>query len=399
VRGAGGPHASHGGPAYPVGAAATLAELEADPHPLLATLRAREPVSWLRALGGWLVTRHDIAQRVMRDAATFTVDDPRFSTAQVIGPSMLSLDGTAHTRHREPFARSFRPADVRTRFATFVTAETDRLIAALAPAGAAEVRQAVAGPLSVAVVAAALGLQDADAAAIRSWYHSFAEAISDITAGREARETASASFRLLQTSVEETLRRGPASSLLVAAAGGGRLTTVEVVSNAAVLMFGGIDTTEGMITNAVAHLLGHPAQLAAVRADPDLLPNAVEESVRLEPAAAVIDRYATRDTTLAGAPIRRGDLVRISITGANRDPGVFPEPDRFDVRRENLRLHLSFARGPHFCFGAHLARLETQTAVAGLLDHLPGLRLDPAKPSAPGGLVFRKPPELSVRWD
>ena len=311
---------------YPVGAAATVAELEADPHPLLARLRAREPVSWLPALGGWLVTRHDIAKQVMRDAATFTVDDPRFSTAQVIGPSMLSLDGVAHTRHREPFARFFRPADVHTRFATLVTAEADRLITAVAPAGAAEVRHAIAGPLSVAVVAAALGLQGADAAVIRSWYHSFVEAISEITAGREAPEAAAAAFGTLRMSVEETLRRGPASSLLVAAAagaGGGGLTTAEVVSNAAVLMFGGIDTTEGMITNAVAHLLGHPAQLTLVRADPGLLPNAIEESVRLEPAAAVIDRYATKGVRLAGAPIARGDLVRISIAAANRDPGVF----------------------------------------------------------------------------
>ncbi|HUK71084.1 MAG TPA: cytochrome P450 [Streptosporangiaceae bacterium] len=387
---------------YPVGAAATVAELEADPHSLLARLRAREPVSWLPALGGWLVTRHDIAQHVMRDAATFTVDDPRFSTAQVIGPSMLSLDGMAHTRHREPFARSFRPADVRSRFATLVTTEADRLITAVAPAGAAELRQAIAGPLSVAVVAAALGLQDADAAVIRSWYHSFVEAISEITAGREAPEAAAAAFGMLRMSVEATLRRGPASSLLAAAeagAGGGGLTTAEVVSNAAVLMFGGIDTTEAMITNAVAHLLGHPAQLTLVRADPGLLPNAIEESVRLEPAAAVIDRYATKGVRLAGAPIARGDLVRISIAGANRDPGVFPDPDRFDVRRDNLRPHLAFARGPHFCFGAHVARLETQAAVRGLLDQLPGLRIDPGKPSAPSGLVFRKPAELYVRWN
>jgi cytochrome P450 len=388
----------------------------------------------------------------MRDAATFTVDDPRFSTARVIGPSMLSLDGMPHTRHREPFARSFRPADVRARFTAFVAAETGRLIAAAAPAGAAEVRQTIAGPLSVAVVAEALGLENVDAAAIRAWYHSFVAAISDITAGQEVSGTAAATaFGKLRSSVEQTLRHGDGSSLLVAAAAGGGeqpaggadgghqaggagrghqaggaggghragggqqadgpggaqqaagsasgLTTLEVVSNAAVLMFGGIDTTEGMITNAVAHLLGHPAQLDLVRADPSLLPNAIEESVRLEPAAAVIDRYATTDVTLAGAPIRRGELVRVSIAGANRDPEVFGDPDRFDVRRENTRLHLAFALGPHFCFGAHLARLQTQTAVRGLLDQLPGLRLDPAKPSAPSGLVFRKPAELHVRWD
>jgi cytochrome P450 len=145
-------------------------------------------------------------------------------------------------------------------------------------------------------------------------------------------------------------------------------------------------------------MLAHPEQLALVRADRGLLPNAVEESLRLEPAAAVIDRYATRDIRLGGASIRRGDLVTISIAGANRDPETFAEPDRFDVRRENARRHLAFAGGPHVCIGMHLARLEAQTAIGRLLDRLPDLRLDPAHTAAPRGLVFRKPSALHVLW-
>src|SRR5205085_7628862 len=128
------------------------------------------------------------------------------------------------------------------------------------------------------------------------------------------------------------------------------------------------------------------------------VPNALEESLRLEPAAAAIDRYATRDVELAGAPIPRGALVRVSLAAANRDPTFFPDPDRFDVRRRNARHHVAFAHGPHVCVGMHLARLEAQTAVERLFDRLPGLRLDPARPSAPRGLVFRKPPTLEVLW-
>jgi hypothetical protein len=93
---------------FPIGAAAGLEELERDPHALLARLREHEPVSWLPALDGWLVTRRDLAMAVMRDPETFTVDDPRFSTGQVVGSSMLTLDGEEHRRHREPFARPFR---------------------------------------------------------------------------------------------------------------------------------------------------------------------------------------------------------------------------------------------------------------------------------------------------
>jgi cytochrome P450 len=175
------------------------------------------------------------------------------------------------------------------------------------------------------------------------------------------------------------------------------LTTAEVISNAAVIMFGGIETTEGMISNVILHLLQHPGQLALVREDPGLVPGAVEESLRLEPAAAVVDRYATRDVTLGGARIRAGDLVTVSLAGAGRDPAMYPDPDTFDVRRPNARTNLAFAHGPHFCLGAHLARLEAQAAVRAVLS-LPDLRLDPAHPAAPRGLVFRKPPSLRVRW-
>ncbi|WP_433338565.1 cytochrome P450 [Spirillospora sp. CA-294931] len=380
---------------FPLGARVTLAELETGPHPVLARLRDREPVSWLPVLDGWLVTSHALALRVMRDAAAFTVDDPRFSTARVVGASMLSLDGRAHTRHREPFARPFRPAPVRARFTAFVRDEVDRLVAALAPAGRAELRSELAGPLAVAVVAEALGLEGVDAAAVRSWYESFVTAVSRITAGGDAPEETAAAYDRLRASVERAITAPGGASLLAEAARQDEgLSTAEIVSNAAVLMFGGIDTTEGMITNAALHVLGHPEPVGA-----DLLDAAIEESLRLEPSASVVDRYATRDTDLGGAPVRAGDLVRVSIAGANRDPAVFPDPDRFDPRRAGVSDHLAFAHGPHFCFGAHLARMEARTALEALLSRLPGLRLAPDAAAEPQGLVFRKPPCLDVVWD
>ncbi|MEU1196373.1 cytochrome P450 [Streptomyces sp. NPDC005813] len=384
---------------FPLGSATTLTELEDDPHPRLALLRAREPVSWVPELGGWLVTRRDLALRVMRDAATFTVDDPRFSTAQVVGPSMLSLEGAEHKRHRAPFTDPFRTHDVHERFAGFVEQEAARLVEGIRPRGGAELRRAVAGPLAVAVVAESLGLVDADAEAVLSWYDAIVGAVSDITAGQPANPDGAAAFDRLRGSVEATVAAGTDASVLVAAAESERLKLPEVVANAAVLMFGGIETTEGMIANAVLHLLAHPDQLALVHADPGLVDAAIEESLRLEPAAAVVDRYATADVTIGGADVRRGDLVVVSLAGANRDPEVFEDPDSFDLRRSNSRLQLAFAHGPHFCLGAHLARLETRVCLLALLDRLPGLRLAPASPTAPRGLVFRKPPALHVRWD
>ena len=401
----------------------TLAELEADPHPALARMRAAGPAAWVPALGAWMVTGYDAAVAVLRDARTFTVDDPRFSTAKVVGPSMLSLDGAEHARHRAPFNRAFRRDEVHARLAAFTRAEASRLVAAIEPGGAAELRRAVAGPLAVAVMAEVLGLSRIDPARILAWYDGIVAAVQAEAAGAGQAADAglaeggsapagTAAFAELAASLHEVIARPGTASMLAEAAGPptearltearlteARLTAEEAISNAAVLMFGGIETTEGMIANALLHLLSSPAQLALVLDGPGLVPAAVEESLRLEPAAAVVDRYATAGTRLGEAGIRAGDQVTVSIAGANRDPAVFGDPDAFDLRRPNAGRQLAFAHGPHFCLGAHLARLEAQLAVETVLARLPGLRLDPGHASAPRGLVFRKPPDLRVQWD
>ncbi len=385
---------------FPLGAEVTLTELEHDPHPALARLRASEPVSWVPALGAWFVTRRDLALQVMRDPGSYTVDDPRFSTAQVVGPSMLSLDGAEHRSHRDPFARPFRLDAVTTRFAEIVEREVDRLITLVELDGAADLRAALAGPLSVEVMVQALGLEETDPVEALAWYSAIVAEVTAITAGAASDGSGKDAFARLRASVEPALDRDPARSLVAAAASeAGGLSREQVASNAAVLLFGGIETTEAMIANAFLHLLANDTERALVQADSKLLAGAVEESLRLEPAAAVIDRYATCDMELAGVPIRQGDLVTLSLAGANRDPGVFADPDRFDVRRDNVNLQVGFAHGPHVCLGMHLARLETRVALGRALERLPNLRLDPERPSAARGLVFRKPPSLWVLWE
>jgi len=382
----------------------TLAELESDPHPALARLRATAPACWVPVLGAWLVTGYDLAVGVLCDSRTFTVDDPRFSTAKVVGPSMLSLDGAQHARHRAPFTRPFRSDEIHARLDSFTRAEVGQLVSAIQPRGEAELRRAVAGPLAVTVMAEALGLGYTDPAQILAWYEGIVAAVQaeaagpGATAGPGVAAAGSAAFAELAARLRQVIAAPPASSLLADVTGA--LTEAEAISNAAVLLFGGIETTEGMITNAMLHLLSSPGQLEIVRTDRGLIAAAIEESLRLEPAAAVVDRYATSDMQLGGARIHAGDQVTVSVAGANRDPAVFADPDRFDVRRPNSAKHLAFAHGPHFCLGAHLARLEAQIAVETLLDRLPGLRLDPRRPpGTPLGLVFRKPPRLNVCWN
>ncbi len=384
---------------FPAGAEVELAQLDRDPHSVHDRLRAIEPVSWIPALEAWLVTRRDLVLAAVRDPESFTVDDARFSTGQVVGPSMLTLDGSEHRRNRDPFARAFRLSATREQFTAFTLAEVDRLIDGFAASGLAELRRTLAGPLAVSVMARALGLDPSTNASVLAWYETIVQAVTDVTAGTPVSGPAERAFARLRDSIDPVLDGDRDASLLASAAHDAEgLTRDQIISNAAVLLFGGIETTEGMILNAVAHLLGDPDQLALVRADRRLIPAAIEESLRLEPAAAVIDRYATRDLELGGAAIRAGDLVTLSLAAANRDPAVFPSPHRFDVLRENSKLQLAFAQGPHVCLGMHLARLETQTVLERTLDRLPELRLDPAHDPAPRGLVFRKPPLLHLLW-
>jgi len=351
-------------------------------------------VSWLPALGGWLITRHDIALEAIRDSTSFTVQDPRFSTSRVVGPSMLSLDGKEHSLHRAPFAAAFRPNAVREGFAAALAEEAEQLLDALAPGGSAELRRTFAGPLAAATITRALGLARDEVPTVLGWYEAIVAAVTEITEGGEAPRSGRDAFDRLRDKLRDVIAGGGNDSLLPM---GSALTDEQIVSNAAVLLFGGIETMEGMICNAALAILEHPE--VATAEDLGALELAIEESLRLEPAAAMVDRYATADVELGGAQIARGDLVHVSITAANRDPLVFADPDRFDPRRPNVGRHLACVHGPHVCVGIHLARLEARVALAAMLRRLPGVRLDPEHPSLVRGLVFRKPPELRVRWE
>jgi cytochrome P450 len=378
----------------PLGESLTLEQLSTDPHPHLARIREEEPVSWAPVLEGWLVTRRDLCIQVMRDAETFTVDDPRFSTAQVVGPSMLSLDGPEHRRHRDPFAGALLHAQVRDRFTDRVSQEARRLCEGLAPIGRAEMRRDLAGPLAVAVVSAALDLVEVEVRTVLGWYEGIVGDVDRLSRG----EAATGAGRDAVIQLGEQVSKSAASRTGLLAAARSQLTSQELISNAAVMMFGGIETSEGMTSSLFWHLLTNPEQLELVRKDRSLGRQAVEESLRLEPAAARVDRYSTKDVDLAGAPIRKGDLVIVSLSAANRDPATFPDPDRFDVRRANARAHLAFAQGPHACIGIHLAKMETLAALDAVLDFWPAVRFD-RRGEGPRGLVFRKPQSLPVQWD
>ncbi len=368
-------------------------DLERDFHGSLAAIRSTEPVSWVPALGGWLITGRDLVVSVLRDPARFTVDDPRFSTQRLLGPSMLSLDGGEHLRHRDPFEHAFRRGDpgvLRER----MTNSAASLLAGFFQSKRAELRTQLAAPLAVEVMVDALGLVDVHTDELLSWYSTIVHVVSHTSLGHEPSEDGFRAMRLLRTAVERSLNESP---LLIEAAA--TLTLDEIVSNVAVLLFGGVETSEAMTANALVHLLDRPEMAHAMRDDPSLASSFVEESVRIEPAAAQLDRYATVDVVLGAASIHAGDFVICSVAGANRDPAVFDDPDRFVLGRANVKANISFARGPHACLATHVAKAETEAAIRVVLETLVKVRLDPdsRRPSV-DGVVFRKASAVPVVW-
>jgi cytochrome P450 len=384
---------------FPIGASITVKELSLAPYEALERLRRHEPVSWVPATNAWFVTRRDLAIEVMRDAERFTVDDERFTTAQVLGTSMLSLDGDEHTRHRRAFTAPFRPRYLRQELETRITARAKRLVAATLSRDRPELRTEIAGPLAVETILEVLGMEDVDSTDVLSWYGAFSDAIVSLTIGEQVPADVLDIIGSLYGYVGAAMDGD--ASLVRQLVDDQVLRREEIPAAVAVVMFGAIETSEAMTANAFLHVLQTPGIWERLRADRSLIAKAVDESLRLEPAAAVIDRYTTRDVELGGVTIPERSLVTISLLGANRDPEVFDNPNHFDIDRPNLAQHVTFIQGPHTCLGLHVARAETHAAIAAALDwedetgHV--LSLNAEESSAPAGLIFRKPLVVSVQ--
>jgi cytochrome P450 len=385
---------------FPIGASITLDDLTNTPYDVLALLRSNEPVSWLPALGAWFVTRRDLAIEAMKDADRFTVDDERFTTAKVLGTSMLSLDGPEHLRHRSAFTAPFRPKFIREELEQRIAERAKTLVSSTLMSEPREIRAGVAGPLAVHTILDVLGLVDVDASDVLSWYGAFGDAIVALTIGDDVPTEVHATLAQLYSYVGDAMGSDD-TSLIRSLVDERMLRLDEIPAAVAVVMFGAIETSEGMTANAFFHLLSNADSWEMLGRDRSLIPQAIDESLRLEPAATWIDRYTTADAELGDVHIPERELVTINLLAANRDPEVFEEPDTFDLERPNLARHVTFVQGPHACIGLHVARAETHAAITAALDWEQAtgqrLTLDGERSAAPTGLIFRKPRAVSVQ--
>jgi cytochrome P450 len=386
---------------FPLGSSVTWVDLDGDPYTLLARLREAEPLTWLEPLGGWAATRHATCGVILRDDERFESHKRGSKPHEIFGTTMLSTDDEAHRRHREPFEQPFRMRVVRERYAELVHTIVGSLIDEMSSRGSAELSAAFASRLPVEVMRAVLGLA-LPAGDLRAAYDAFAAALGDYKGDTALDREALAMRQMLDGALRsqfERMRGGEDLSAIgdVVRQAQPELSDDDVIANALVILFGGIETVETLTLNTVAALLQHPEAGHAVIADPALTGRAIDESVRWAPPIGFLGRRAREDTQLEGVEIRAGDLVCAIVLGANRDPLVFDAPDAFVLGRPNARRAISFSHGRHFCLGFNLARMEVEIAVGELFRRLPGLRLTEAPEMK--GFAFRRPSTVRLTWD
>ncbi|HKT00893.1 MAG TPA: cytochrome P450 [Rugosimonospora sp.] len=379
-----------------------------DPYTELARLRREEPV---QCIGGsvmphedtkpvFMIYRHEDIAQMLRDNGTFSSSIVTEVFGDALGQHiMLGMDEPEHGRYRALVAKAFTPKALAQWEDELVGGIGTALIDRFAGRGSADLVKEFTFHYPTQIIAGLLGLPREDFAQFQRWSIS----LLSITVNRERGVAASGTLRDYFLPILAARREQPRddliSRLVVAQIDGQRLTDEEILSFLRLLLPAGIETTFRSLGNMLFGLLSDPAQLAAVRDNRDLLPQAIEEAVRWEPPLLIITRVATKDTELGGVPIPQGSAVMPMLGAANRQEERFPDPDRFDIFRE-ARAHMGFGHGVHVCLGMHLARLEMRVAMNLLLDRLPNLRLDPAGDDPHiRGQVFRSPTSLPVLFD
>jgi cytochrome P450 len=365
----------------------------ADPYPAYRKLRERDPVHRSHAIPGWVFTRYDDVEAILRE--------PRFSNdtnlqpnsgrareeliaAGLVDPAeprvlnLLELDPPEHTRLRTLVGKAFTPRAIealRPRAVQIVEEQLD----AVAGNREMDLMADFASPLPVIMIAEMLGLPVEDRAQLKLWSDDMARSVGSPNFDDLAGATrAGNEFRAYLAGLVEERRKEPRddllSTLLAVEEEGDRLTEREVFMLIGLLMVAGNETTTNLIGNGTVALLRNPDEFAKLRDDPGLVTSAVEELVRYDSPVQVTVRFVKEEMTFAGQVMKRHQLAAVVLGAANRDPEHFDEPDRLDLARLDNR-HLAFGHGTHFCLGSQLARMEAQVAFEAIATRLPDLKL------------------------
>ena len=359
-----------------------------DPYPHYAALRAQGPVLRVEPLKGWLVTGYDEVAEVLKNPALYSskamhgamtrMRGPREPGDEGPPPMIITTDPPKHNRLRSLVNRGFTPRRIG-RMESRVRAITAELFNAIDGRDEWDLVRDLAIPLPVRVIAELLGVEPERYEDFKRWSAGML-AVFGRPASDAERAEADVCGDLLDEYIEQIVERRRVAprddviSVLIQKQEEDALTLDEVIGFVILLLVAGNETTTNLIANTTLALLDNPDQLELVRADPSLNRALVEEALRYASPVQLLFRQTVRDVELGGVTIPEGEIVLPSFAAANRDPKRFPDPERFDVKRD-AQGHIAFGLGVHFCLGAGLARLEAAVAFGSLVPRLQHLRL------------------------
>ena len=381
-------------------------ELRPNPYPLYERMRTEDPVHWNEEQGAFLLTRYADCVELLRtpgvsvDAsnAQLTAEQAarRRSLAAQTGGGietflsqarpMLFSDPPDHTRLRGLVSKAFTPRRVE-ELRPHIGDLVDNLLEPLADGAEIDVIADIGFPLPVIVIAELLGVPLEDREQLKGWSRDLARTIDPEVTEEVAMRAAMSAMQFvnyLNGLIEERRarpREDLLSALLAAEDAGEHLDHPELLVNCILLFIAGHETTQNLIGNGMLAVLRHPDQLARLRDDPSLAKGAVEEMLRYDGPVQLTARHLLEDREVGGRGLHKGQTAVLLLAAADRDPGQFADPDRFDITRPDANRHIAFGNGIHFCLGAPLARVEAQVAIPALLARF--RRMELVEPDPP----------------
>lgn len=362
----------------------------ADPYPLYRSMREYEPVHWDPYTHMWIVTSYtDVINVLSHFNAQRTPTAENLASrglsvmqpfAEMLVKQMLFMDGAAHARLRNLCSSAFAPRRIAA-LRSSIESIVRELIGRVINNGSMDVIADLANPFPAMVAAVLLGFPMEDHARLKAWSTDFAELLGNFQHNPDRVKEVLRSLSEMKSYVYNQLeeqkispRDGLLHALIMAEVDGAKLTDEEIVANTIVTMIGGQETTTNLIANGLLSLMRNPDEFAQLRANPEILDQAIEEMLRYEAPIQHTARIAPTDMQLGGKTIKKGAAVTAVMAAANRDPARFREPDKLNLTRYDNR-HLAFGWAAHFCFGAPLARMEAHIAFSTLLGRLDDIQL------------------------